>query len=309
MQHFRPFQDKMQAAGLPKIFIQTFAGYYEQLAAGETGLIPESTIEPVTELPDAVALDEMYTAVGEQVLAQTAVIKLNGGLGTSMGLRRAKSLLPVKDGMSFLDIIARQAIVAGVPLLLMNSFATDADSLAALARYPELKRGLPLSFVQHKEPKVDRADLSPAVWPDNPELEWCPPGHGDIYAALVTSGTLDALLAAGIRYAFVSNADTAYHRIRILERKLARDRILVDSLHAVASRSLAQGETQYLRVAVILGKILELDSDNLKARTKLATLKPYIEKFVKRSLADGIFEFREENFFRAKESFNRVLLF
>ncbi|MFQ5436929.1 MAG: UTP--glucose-1-phosphate uridylyltransferase, partial [Anaerolineae bacterium] len=62
-------------------------------------------------------------------------------------------------------------------------------------------------FVQHKEPKVDRADLSPAVWPDNPELEWCPPGHGDIYAALVTSGTLDALLAAGIRYAFVSNAD------------------------------------------------------------------------------------------------------
>lgn len=104
-------------------------------------------------------------------------------------------------------------------------------------------------------------------------------------------------------------SDTAYHRIRILERKLARDRILVDSLHAVASRSLAQGETQYLRVAVILGKILELDSDNLKARTKLATLKPYIEKFVKRSLADGIFEFREENFFRAKESFNRVLLF
>ncbi len=207
MTHFTPFLHKMQAAGLPHIFIQTFAGYYEQLAAGETGLIPESVIEPVTDLPDADQLPPDLTAVGQRLLAQTAVIKLNGGLGTSMGLRQAKSLLPVKNGLSFLDIIARQVMQAGVPLLLMNSFATDADSLAALAAYPELKRGLPLRFLQHKEPKVTQADLTPAKWPANPALEWCPPGHGDIYTALVTSGALDALLDAGIRYAFASNAD------------------------------------------------------------------------------------------------------
>src|SRR5438105_1204399 len=39
------------------------------------------------------------------------------------------------------------------------------------------------------------------------ELEWCPPGHGDIYTALVTSGMLDALLDAGYEHAFVSNSD------------------------------------------------------------------------------------------------------
>ena len=44
-------------------------------------------------------------------------------------------------------------------------------------------------------------------WPADPELEWCPPGHGDIYTALAASGTLDALLGAGLRYAFVSNSD------------------------------------------------------------------------------------------------------
>jgi UTP--glucose-1-phosphate uridylyltransferase len=66
---------------------------------------------------------------------------------------------------------------------------------------------LPLSFVQHKEPKVLQADLSPAEWSADPQLAWCPPGHGDIYAALVTSGTLAALLDAGYEYVFVSNAD------------------------------------------------------------------------------------------------------
>jgi UTP--glucose-1-phosphate uridylyltransferase len=64
-----------------------------------------------------------------------------------------------------------------------------------------------LDFLQHKVPKVTRDDLGPADWPEDPSLEWCPPGHGDIYAALVTSGTLDELLEAGYEYAFVSNID------------------------------------------------------------------------------------------------------
>jgi UTP--glucose-1-phosphate uridylyltransferase len=44
-------------------------------------------------------------------------------------------------------------------------------------------------------------------WPDDPALEWAPPGHGDLYTALVTSGMLEALLDDGYRYAFVSNSD------------------------------------------------------------------------------------------------------
>ncbi len=124
-----------------------------------------------------------------------------------MGLSQAKSLLTVKNGLSFLDIIARQAIQAQIPLVLMNSFTTRDDSLAALAAYPALQGQIPLDFLQHKAPKIIQADFSPVDWPQDPTLEWCPPGHGDIYTALVTSGMLEALLQAGYTYAFVSNAD------------------------------------------------------------------------------------------------------
>ena len=91
------------------------------------------------------------------------MIKLNGGLGTSMGMDRAKSLLCVRRGLSFLDIIARQVLHlrkeydAPLPLIFMNSFRTSADTMAALARYDDLPvDGLPLEFLQNKEPKLLR---------------------------------------------------------------------------------------------------------------------------------------------------------
>ena len=208
--NFTPFAAKMRAEGLPELAIETFKYYYDQLVAGATGLMPESGIEPVTDMPNAELFGAELAAIGREAQTQTVVIKLNGGLGTSMGLAQAKSLLPVRDGLSFLDIIAKQAIVARTPLLLMNSFNTQADSLAALAAHPALaegQRGLPLDFLQHKVPKIVQADLSTAVYESDPTLEWCPPGHGDLYTAMITSGILDQLLAAGIRYAFVANAD------------------------------------------------------------------------------------------------------
>ncbi|MEZ5099047.1 MAG: UTP--glucose-1-phosphate uridylyltransferase [Thermoleophilia bacterium] len=201
------FAARMRAEGLPDVVVRTFAAQLDQLARGETGLIPEAELEPVESLPDLDALGDEAAAAGREALPRTVLVKLNGGLGTSMGLERAKSLLPVKDGLTFLDVIARQARDAGVPLVLMNSFATRDDSLALLAGYPELAGPIPLDFVQHKVPKVERATLAPATAPGAPELEWNPPGHGDLYAALVTSGTLDALRTGGYRYAFVSNAD------------------------------------------------------------------------------------------------------
>lgn len=55
--------------------------------------------------------------------------------------------------------------------------------------------------------KIDAATLHPAEWPADPTLEWCPPGHGDLFPALVGSGWLERLLDAGVKYAFVSNSD------------------------------------------------------------------------------------------------------
>jgi UTP--glucose-1-phosphate uridylyltransferase len=114
------------------------------------------------------------------------VLKLNGGLGTSMGMTRAKSLLEVKDGLTFLDLIARQVLDlrartgARVPLVLMSSFATREDSLAALSAYPELESDVPADFLQSRVPKLLEDTLEPVSWPADPELEWAPPGHGDL---------------------------------------------------------------------------------------------------------------------------------
>lgn len=205
-EQFVPFANRLEAQGAHPIFIDIFASYYEQLLAGQTGLISEESIEPVDSLPDAERLPADLQAIGREALERTAVIKLNGGLGTGMGLEQAKSLLPVKQGLTFLDVIARQAQQINVPLLLMNSFATEADTLEALVSYANLPYP-PATFVQNKEPKIRQADLMPVDWPENPELEWCPPGHGDLYASLVISGMLDKLLDDGFEYAFISNSD------------------------------------------------------------------------------------------------------
>jgi UTP--glucose-1-phosphate uridylyltransferase len=200
--------EKMRAEGLGDAAVETFARQYRRLRDGETGTLAESDIEPVAELPDA---DELSDA--DAPLDEAVVIKLNGGLGTGMGMSKAKSLLGVKDGKTFLDLIAEQVLDlrersgARVPLVLMNSFATREDSLAALERYPDLSAGLPADFVQNKVPKITEDGLEPVEWPDDPALEWAPPGHGDLYTALVTSGMLEALLEGGYRWAFVSNSD------------------------------------------------------------------------------------------------------
>ena len=210
---FAPFERALEAHRAAPIVVDTFRHYYRQLVAGASGLIAESDIEPVASLPDAEALPPELVAAGREALARTVMIKLNGGLGTSMGLDKAKSLLIVKDGLSFLDIIARQVLTlrrrhgAPVPLLFMNSFATEADTLEALRPYPELAvPGLPLTFLQNKIPKVlEQGHRFPdAAWG---ERAWCPPGHGDLYTALHASGLLESLLERGFTHAFVSNAD------------------------------------------------------------------------------------------------------
>ena len=204
---FTPFRERMEAEGIAELAICTFAHYYGLLAGGETGLIGEEEIACVASLPDYEALSDELSSVGRGAQERTVVIKLNGGLGTGMGLDKAKSLLKVKEGLTFLDIIAAQAIKAGSALVLMNSFNTRLDSLEALEKYPQLGLELALDFMQHKVPKVCAATLEPAVWPKEPRLQWCPPGHGDIYTALITSGMLQGMLDAGFEVAFVSNAD------------------------------------------------------------------------------------------------------
>src|SRR5215217_4656783 len=203
-------EQKMRDADVPDAAIATFRHYYEQLVAGASGMLPDAELEPIEDIPEAEALPDEVDA---EALDRTVVVKLNGGLGTSMGMEKAKSLLEVKEGHSFLDIIVRQILElrsrhgARLPLVLMDSFHTSEDTLAALREHPDIASDLPADFIQNKEPKVLVDDLHPVEWPPEPELEWCPPGHGDIYTALMTSGTLRQMLDAGYEYAFISNSD------------------------------------------------------------------------------------------------------
>ena len=206
-------RDKMAAAGVAPQAIEVFSHYYHQLEKGVTGFIAEDSIEPLTS-PDLLSDVEVSDEQAGAALAKTVIIKLNGGLGTSMGMDKAKSLLPVRSGKTFLDLIvaqvqaARETYGAKLPLLFMNSFRTQDDTLAALAPYSDLEvDDLGLDFLQNSEPKLLADDLTPAEWPADPTLEWCPPGHGDLYTALEGSGILDRLLTKGYRYASVSNSD------------------------------------------------------------------------------------------------------
>jgi UTP--glucose-1-phosphate uridylyltransferase len=205
---------KAEAGGVHGAELAALRGRLRQLGDGQAGWLPGAALEPLADPPRLDELPEPAPALAREVLGRLVIVKLNGGLGTSMGLSGPKSLLEVRPGMSFLDVLARQVLAArerhGVrlPVVLMNSAATRGPSLEALRCYSGLGMpGVPLDFLQGREPKIRADDLQPVQWPADPELEWCPPGHGDIYTALAASGMLEALLNAGLRYAFISNCD------------------------------------------------------------------------------------------------------
>ncbi len=212
MSDFDAFEKKMRAAGMGDAPVAVFKRNFEALQRNETGMIPEQTIEAASGLPKSEALKSSGQSTK---LSEVVVIKLNGGLGTGMGLQGPKSLLAVRDGVNFLDLMVRQTLSLraksgqNVRLLLMNSFSTSEDTLAHLQRYEEqgLASANEVEMMQNMVPKIDAATMKPVEWPADPEQEWCPPGHGDVYPALVGSGWLDRLLSDGVKYAFVSNSD------------------------------------------------------------------------------------------------------
>jgi len=196
----------MEKAGLPPIAIKSFAYYYNQILSGVKGVISENEILPVAP-SNVLNFDQLhsYRSAGRKAMSKTVKIILNGGLGTSMGLLGPKSLLKVKNNYSFLEILLRQAESAGIKLALMNSYNTHDATQKVLKDLSPAES--PILFRQHMFPKVFRHNLAPAHWPKNRDLEWNPPGHGDIFIAMQTSGILDRLLSNGIRYALVTNVD------------------------------------------------------------------------------------------------------
>ncbi|KAI0074373.1 UTP-glucose-1-phosphate uridylyltransferase [Panus rudis PR-1116 ss-1] len=166
--------------------------------------------------PDSNAIvpyDKLPTGTDPKNLNKLAVLKVNGGLGTSMGMTGAKSALEVKDGMSFLDLTVRQiehlntTHNVDVPLILMTSFNTHEDTLRIIKKYENQKLNIE-TFNQSRYPRIFKETLLPVPHSyEDDKSKWYPPGHGDLYNALVNSGVLDKLLNEGREYLFVSNSD------------------------------------------------------------------------------------------------------
>ncbi|TFY70984.1 hypothetical protein EVG20_g2008 [Dentipellis fragilis] len=151
--------------------------------------------------------------VKEGSLNKLAVLKVNGGLGTSMGMTGAKSALEVKDDMTFLDLTVRQiehlntTNRVDVPLILMTSFNTHEDTLRIIKKYANQQLRI-TTFNQSRYPRILKETLLPAPKSaEDDKKNWYPPGHGDLYNALLHSGVLDQLISEGKEYLFVSNSD------------------------------------------------------------------------------------------------------
>lgn len=172
---------------------------------------PEDSIQPYDKIKAKGLPDNIADSLNKLV-----VVKLNGGLGTSMGCKGPKSLISVRNENTFLDLTVQQiehlnkTYNADVPLVLMNSFNTDEDTKKILQKYTHHRVKIH-TFNQSRYPRINKESLLPvandmAMTGENADV-WYPPGHGDIYASFYNSGLLEQLIAEGKEYIFVSNID------------------------------------------------------------------------------------------------------
>mmetsp|Transcript_15700 Transcript_15700/g.25843 ORF Transcript_15700/g.25843 Transcript_15700/m.25843 type:complete len:603 (+) Transcript_15700:101-1909(+) len=164
---------------------------------------------------DETTSDNGVAQRGEEkdLMDKLVVLKLNGGLGTTMGCKGPKSVIEVRNDLTFLDLTVRQiqglnrAYGVQIPLILMNSFSTNEETKKVIHRYKK-HRVQVSTFRQHRFPRIlkDSFTLVPSA-ADDDNYAWYPPGHGDVYSALCKSDLFDQLRKAGKQYVFISNID------------------------------------------------------------------------------------------------------
>eukprot|EP00042_Codosiga_hollandica_P023842 m.96958 g.96958 ORF g.96958 m.96958 type:complete len:498 (-) comp51335_c0_seq1:1308-2801(-) len=165
-----------------------------------------SKIHPYSSLPSC---DQ---AELQKFMGRLVVVKLNGGLGTSMGCTGPKSAISVRDDRTFLDLVVQQnqylnsKYGVDVPLVLMNSFNTDADTSKLLRKYAGSNVTIK-TFNQSQFPRIIKDSNAPMPTSLDKLDEWYPPGHGDFYASFERSGLLDEFIAQGKDIIFLSNID------------------------------------------------------------------------------------------------------
>ncbi|MCA9484967.1 MAG: UTP--glucose-1-phosphate uridylyltransferase [Nitrospina sp.] len=214
---------------MPAGVLEEFLRLFEKFKAGPALVDDWDSIhspgEGVLADYDQLALPGAEAAVRN--LSRLVVLKLNGGLGTSMGCEGPKSCMVAKNGKTFLDLIFEQMRVlqerAVVPLVLMNSFYTHEETARVIR---ELEKSVTVTtFQQNRFPRLDTATHLPAFPDPSQEDAWYPPGHGDLFGCLRQQGLLDRWLQEGREILFASNSDNlgAVVDERILHLMLERD--------------------------------------------------------------------------------------
>jgi UTP--glucose-1-phosphate uridylyltransferase len=204
-------QSRLARSGMPAWAIDEFLSLYEKYFGGPDLIVDWDAIQAPADgnLIDYASLS--LPGEHRSALDRLAVCKLNGGLGTSMGCPGPKSLIPVKDGKTFLDLVVdhlsdvNHTSGVSIPLLLMNSFYTETETALVIEGY----RGrLPIRpFLQNKFPRFS-AVTGEILDESHFGVEaWYPPGHGDFYWCLDKQGLLDDLLREGKEFLFVANID------------------------------------------------------------------------------------------------------
>ena len=196
--------------------VESFYTHWLKLRGGQEGYVYDHQLAPLGPLPKLELLPEVVGEERLHWLSKCALLKLNGGLATTMGLvGLPKSLVEVRPQWTFLDLVLRQLqgqrqLVEGpsLPLFFLDSFHTSQATREALAEGLRLEpQSEDWELMQSQVPRVAAKDLAPYTDPQDPESEWCPPGHGDLYLTLYLSGLIPKLLAGGYRYLFISNID------------------------------------------------------------------------------------------------------
>ena len=208
-EYWKPAGPDMRLTGKQR---EEFLRLYHRFLAGNSKLDwNKIQSPPASRLADYQSLAEPSVNTAMENYSRLVVCKLNGGLGTTMGCRQTKSLLEVREGKSFLDLIfdqlqtINQKFSAEIPLFLMNSFYTDLETRAALKSYSGKVRWQ--TFLQNKFPRL-HADTGNPLSEDEYGEEACyPPGHGDLFFCLEEQGIWDSLVSEGRDILFVSNAD------------------------------------------------------------------------------------------------------
>lgn len=221
-------RDRMEAKRIHEDVIKEYVRRVRLVSEGYSGKIPWQEIKDPRP-GDLMELGDLKAPKDPQkYLKHLVVIKLNGGLGTSMGLTRAKSVIPVKGDLTFLEVMLQQIqslrdrFKIDLPLIFMNSFNTREDTLEVAGIADVNKntgKNLPPDFLQNMVPRIKKSDLLPPGDGNDPS-QWCPPGHGDIYLSMKITGLLDQLIEIGYTTAFISNADNLAADVD--ERILAR---------------------------------------------------------------------------------------